>query len=124
VGNITSDVGRIANPSERPGGLAIRPAGERATPWLCVAVAAVAMVATLPGRTHGLGLITEPLPADLRTDRVDYAAINLWATLRGSAFCVPWGWLTDRLGVRPVLAGTLLLLGGVVVTMSRVAGDW
>ena len=27
--------------------------------------AAAAMVATLPGRTHGLGLVTEPLLADL-----------------------------------------------------------
>ena len=33
--------------------------------WANLAVAALAMVATLPGRTQGLGLITEPLIADL-----------------------------------------------------------
>src|SRR5436190_5071439 len=77
--------------------------------WLCVGVAALAMVATLPGRTQGLGLITEPLIADLHLDRVDYAAINLWATLLGAAFCVPWGWLTDRLGVRVTLTATFAL---------------
>ena len=27
--------------------------------WVALVVAALAMVATLPGRTHGLGLITE-----------------------------------------------------------------
>jgi hypothetical protein len=97
-----------------------RPVGR----WVCIAVAALAMVATLPGRTHGLGLVTEPLLKDLHLNRVDYAAINLWATLIGSLFCVPWGRLTDRLGVRPLLAATLLLLGVVVIGMSRVVGDW
>ena len=32
--------------------------------WVMVCVAALAMVATLPGRTHGLGMITERLLAD------------------------------------------------------------
>jgi len=34
--------------------------------WIVLLVAAAAMVGTLPGRTQGLGLITEPLLADLR----------------------------------------------------------
>jgi MFS family permease len=93
-------------------------------PWVHIAVAALAMVATLPGRTHGLGLVTEPLLADLRLGRVEYASINLWATLLGAAFCLPCGWLIDRLGVRAVLTATLLGLGGVVVAMSRMRGDW
>ena len=92
--------------------------------WVHVGLAALAMVATLPGRTHGLGLVTEPLLKDLRLDRVDYASINLWATLLGALFCLPCGWLIDRLGVRAVLTATLLGLGGVVVAMSRVRGDW
>src|SRR5687767_1509069 len=87
---------------------------------LAVAVAAAAMVATLPGRTHGLGLVTEPLLADLGLDRVGFATLNFWATVVGAAFCVPAGWLLDRLGVRWVLAGVLLALGAVVVGMSRV----
>ena len=43
--------------------------------WTVLLVAAAAMVGTLPGRTQGLGLITEPLLADLGLDRV---------TLRGA----------------------------------------
>lgn len=86
--------------------------------WLAVPLAAAAMVATLPGRTHGLGLITEPLLADLSLDRVGYAALNLWATLLGAMFCVPVGWLLDRAGTRWVLAGLTLSLGGVVLAMS------
>jgi MFS family permease len=83
-------------------------------------VAAAAMVATLPGRSHGLGLITEPLLRDLDLDRVAYAALNLWATLVGAAFCVPVGWLLDRFGVRVVLAGVTAALGAVVLLMSAV----
>lgn len=86
-----------------------------------VGVAAAAMVATLPGRTHGLGLVTEPLLADLSLGRVPYAALNFWATLIGAAFCIPVGWLIDRFGVRFVLSAVLLALGATVIAMAGVA---
>jgi MFS family permease len=86
-----------------------------------VGVAAAAMVATLPGRTHGLGLVTEPLLADLDLGRVPYAALNFWATLIGSLFCIPVGWAIDRFGARAVLSVVLLALGIVVVAMAGVA---
>jgi MFS family permease len=78
------------------------------------------MVATLPGRTHGLGLVTEPLLADFGLGRVPFAALNFWATLVGAAFCLPVGWMIDRLGVRVVLAAVLIGLGFVVVGMTWV----
>jgi MFS family permease len=87
--------------------------------WANVAVAALAMVATLPGRTQGLGLITEPLIGDLHVDRVTYATINLWATLIGALFCLPCGRLTDRLGSRVVLVTIVVGLGATVLAMSR-----
>src|SRR5438445_9786700 len=83
--------------------------------WANLAMAALAMVATLPGRTQGLGLITEPLLSDLHVDRVTYATINLWATLIGAAFCLPCGRLLDRYGSRIVLTLTVLFLGATVV---------
>ena len=61
------------------------------------------MVGTLPGRTQGLGLVTEPLLRDLGVDRVPFAEINLVATLAGSLFCLGIGRLVDRLGSRLVL---------------------
>jgi MFS family permease len=82
-------------------------------------VAAAAMVGTLPGRTQGLGLITEPLLADLAIDRVSYAAVNFWATIIGAGFAVGIGRLQERLGTRAVLAATALALGAVVCLMSR-----
>jgi len=90
--------------------------------WANLAMAALAMVATLPGRTQGLGLITEPLIADLHIDRVTYATINLWATLIGAAFCLPCGRLLDRYGSRIVLTLTVLFLGATVVGMRWMQG--
>jgi MFS family permease len=76
------------------------------------------MVGTLPGRTQGLGLITEPLIMDLHIDRVTYATVNLWATLIGAAFCLPCGRLLDRFGSRVVLSLVALALGVSVVAMQ------
>ncbi len=90
--------------------------------WRSVVLAAVLMLATLPGRTQGLGLVTEGLLESLRVDRVAYADINLWATLIGSLFCLPAGWLLDRAGLRVTTAGIVLLLGAVVCAMARLEG--
>jgi cyanate permease len=83
-----------------------------------VGLAALAMVGTLPGRTQGLGLITESLLKDLKLDRVGFAQMNLWATLLGSLCCIGVGRLQDRLGSRLVLATVAALLGAVVLLMS------
>ena len=88
--------------------------------WTIVGVAALAMVGTLPGRTQGLGLITEPLLRDFGIDRVRFAEINLIATLAGSFFCFGVGGLVDRHGSRIVLTSLALLLGGAVVASSSV----
>jgi nitrate/nitrite transporter NarK len=87
-------------------------------------VAALAMVATLPGRTHGLGLFTEPIRTSLGLDTENYGLLNMGATLLGALFCLPCGWLLDRLGTRRVLIGVMVALGGVVLAMSWVRGDW
>lgn len=90
--------------------------------WVNLTVAAMAMVGTLPGRTQGLGLITEPLIKDLQIDRVLFAQINLWATLVGSVLCLGIGRLIDRLGSRVALTGVALALGAVTLAMSGVSG--
>ncbi len=79
--------------------------------WVIVPLASLVMLATLPGRTHGLGLITEPLLKELQISRVDFASINLWATLIGAAFCLPTGWAMDRFGARRVTVAMLLATG-------------
>ncbi|HLG60073.1 MAG TPA: MFS transporter [Vicinamibacterales bacterium] len=90
--------------------------------WVVLGVAAAAMIGTLPGRTQGLGLITEPLLRDLNIGRVAFAQINLVATLIGALFCIGIGKLIDRAGSRIVLTATALALGLTVMAMSQSAG--
>ena len=92
--------------------------------WVNLGLAALAMVGTLPGRTQGLGLVTEPLMRDLGVDRVVFAEINLAATLLGSLFCLGVGRLIDRAGSRLVLTVLTLALGAVVLAMSATRGLW
>ena len=92
--------------------------------WIVLLVAAAGMVGTLPGRTQGLGLVTEPLMADLGIGRVAYAQLNLWATLIGSVFAIAIGRFIDRLGARVVLTVVAVALGGVVMAMSGAQSFW
>ncbi|MGH9315054.1 MAG: MFS transporter, partial [Vicinamibacterales bacterium] len=99
-----------------------RPRGRFYYGWVVLGVAALAMVGTLPGRTQGLGLITEPLLRDLGINRVTFAQVNLVATLVGSIFCFGVGRLIDRRGSRVVLTAISLALGLTVLVMSRATG--
>jgi len=90
--------------------------------WVNVVIASLAMVGTLPGRTQGLGLITEPLLRDLHLDRIVFAQMNLWATLIGALFAIGIGHFIDRFGSRTVLTLVAFLLGAVVVFMSGAQG--
>lgn len=90
-----------------------------------VTSAALAMAATLPARTHGLGLITTRLLDDLGgLDATGLARINLLATLLGSLCCLPCGWMIDRLGIRPVLLAVMLGLAAAVWGTSQAETPW
>jgi MFS family permease len=91
--------------------------------WVNVVVAAVAMSATLPGRTYGLGLIKEPLRADLGVSDLGFNALNFWAIILGALLVPPVGWLIDRLGTRGTLVLVAAALGGCVLLMSRVTTE-
>jgi MFS family permease len=106
-----------AGPQSRTG-----PASRLYYGWVVVGVAALAMVGTLPGRTQGLGLVTEQLLAGLGISRVVFGQINLAATLIGALFCAGIGSLVDRRGSRLVLTIVAALLGVVTLAMSQVAG--
>lgn len=92
--------------------------------WVMLLLAAAAMVGTLPGRTQGLGLVTEPLLQDLQIGRVEYAQVNLYATLIGSLFAIGIGRFIDQVGTRIVLTSVAIGLGLVVCAMSGVNLFW
>ncbi len=86
-------------------------------------MAAVAMSATLPGRTHGLSLITEPLLDELALSRTAFASINLWSSLLGAVICLPTGLLIDRYGVRIVSTLVTAVLALAVLWMSSIRDE-
>ncbi len=90
--------------------------------WVMIGVAALAMIATLPGRTHGLGMITERLLADpqLHLSRTGFGQMNFWATLLGAPFCLGVGSCIDRYGARRTLGVVMFALAGVVLAMTTV----
>jgi MFS family permease len=117
--------------------------------WVIVLMSALAMLATLPGRSHGLGMITERVLKDpglhsdqtssgpqkeitdrfmkypdVERNRVLYGEVNLWATLLGAAFCIPCGKILDRFGIRVTLTAVTLALGLVVLAMTRLTEFW
>lgn len=120
--SVTNTGERQARSTGDTAGPASQPRAAAWAGWLNVVVAAVIMLATLPGRTQGLGLITEPMLQDLRLDRLAYANINLWATLLGAAICLPIGRVFDRVGLRGTTVVLTLLLGAVVWAMSALTG--
>ncbi len=91
--------------------------------WINVLLAALAMSATLPGRTHGLGLISKPLLADLQLSESRFSLFNFWAITLGSLTCLPIGKLIDRWGTRLVSTLVVVMLGAIVVFMSSVTGE-
>lgn len=92
--------------------------------WVMLVLAAVAMTATLPGRSHGLGLVRSRMiddPALELTGR-GFDWLNCWAVLIGSALCLPVGRLIDRVGVRAALVAVAAGLGLAVLSMTQATG--
>jgi MFS family permease len=90
--------------------------------WNALVIASLAMVCTLPGRTQGLGLITDPLLRDLGLHELQWANVNLVATLIGALFCIGVGRWIDRFGAGRVLPLVVALLGISIIAMSRARG--
>ena len=79
------------------------------------------MVATLPGRTVGLGLITEQLLVDLGVTRSSYAELNLWATFLGALFLFGTGPALDR-SLRWTTTAVLAAFSASVFCLARLPG--
>ena len=76
--------------------------------WVTLAFAAVVFTST--GVRFTVGPFLKPMVGDLGLDRASYSLVVAVGLLLYGAFIPLVGWLTDRVGARPVtLAGTVLL---------------
>jgi MFS family permease len=107
----TSIPARPTPPASTPGGYLAAS--------MVVLAAALVMAATIPGRTQGLALVTSSIVKDIPgLSHESFAWINFWGTLIGGLFCVPCGWLLDRIAPRIFAAVIIALLGFVTLGMS------
>ncbi|MBX2853261.1 MAG: MFS transporter [Phycisphaeraceae bacterium] len=95
----------------------------RLTQWISASAvvlsASLVMLATLPGRSYGLGLITTRLLSDFPgLTETRFGWINAIAAIIGAAACIPAGYLLDRFGTRRVLAVVILALAASVYAMT------
>ena len=107
--------------------------------WLVAGVAALAMVGTLPGRTQGLGLVTEPLLADLGLDRDDLRHAELLGddhrrgrrpgrrpaarSARQRASCSPWSRSPSASSCASMSQVTRSSALAVAITLTRGLGQ-
>ena len=77
-------------------------------------IATLAMVATLPARSVGIGLVSGSLIEDFEITELDFATYNLWATIIGASLVILAGPALDKFGIR-FPSGLILGLFGVVV---------
>src|SRR5262249_49418487 len=73
--------------------------------------------------TYGLGLVKEPLRADLGISDLWFNWLNGWAIVLGALLVPPAGWLIDRLGTRRTLALVAAALGCCVLLRSRASDE-
>jgi hypothetical protein len=94
--------------------------------WVSVGMAALAMVGTLPGRTQGLGLVTEPLLRDLSMDRVGFDPRTYYRTLVITALFAlvgnfAAGALASRGSLRRLLVAAMCLLTASLAALPHVS---
>ncbi len=92
--------------------------------WVMLVVASLTMTATLPGRTHGLGLITKPVMTELHISEVSWSTLNFWTVILGAAVCWPVGKISDRYGTGTVLTLVVAGLGLSAILTGGVQSWW
>lgn len=92
--------------------------------WLNVVAASMAQAATIPGRVHGLMLITEPLMASFGISRTLFGTLNLAATAITAVLALWYGTIIQRAGVRRTYLVLAVALGLATAMLSIVNGTW
>ncbi|MGD7654271.1 MAG: MFS transporter [Verrucomicrobiales bacterium] len=88
--------------------------------WTVAGVGTLAMIATAPGQTMGVGVFNEPMMQALGLDRVQMSVAYLVGTLI-SGFLMPQaGRMIDRVGVRRAMTWTCVWFGVALCGMSQV----
>jgi MFS family permease len=87
--------------------------------WAILGLGTVGVLMSVPGQTMGVSPFTEPLMVALGLSRVTLSLAYMIGTIGSSILLVPAGRLYDRFGARVVGTASCLVLGGVLLGLSR-----
>lgn len=87
--------------------------------WAIVFLGALGFLMSAPGQTYGVSPFTDSLIAALGLTRVQLSTAYMIGTIASSLLLTPAGRLYDRLGARVVASLAAVLLGVVLVVLSR-----
>ena len=87
--------------------------------WAILVLAAVGILMSAPGQTHGVAPFTDALIDALGLTRVQLSTAYMCGTIGSSLLLTSVGKLYDRLGARVVAASACVTLGLVLLTLSR-----
>jgi len=87
--------------------------------WVILGFGTVGVLMSVPGQTMGVSPFNEPLMAALGLSRVTLSLAYMFGTIGSSLLLVPAGRLYDRFGARLVGTASCVLLGAVLLGLSR-----
>lgn len=88
--------------------------------WVVLFAGTLGVLSSLPGQTIGVSAFTEPLLEALGLSRNQISVAYMLGTIASSFMLTTAGMAYDRFGARRVGAAACLLLGCVLLTLSRV----
>lgn len=89
--------------------------------WAILFWGVVGVVLSAPGQTTGVSAFIEPLIDSMHISRVDLSLAYMIGTLASATLLTPAGKLFDRIGARWMGFGSCLMLGSVLLLLSRTA---
>jgi MFS family permease len=90
--------------------------------WVVLAAGTLGMAMTMPGRTHAIAVVVDPIMADAGVSRGLASALFMIGTLVASFLMTPFGAWLDRQGPRRAVALVCLLFGLSCFQMAWVSG--
>ncbi len=87
--------------------------------WAILGFGTLGVLMSVPGQTMGVSPFTEPLMAALGLSRVTLSLAYMFGTLGAGLLLVPAGRLYDRFGARVVGTASCVVLGAVLLGLSR-----
>ena len=87
--------------------------------WVVLIVGSIGLIMSIPGQTMGVSVFTDYLIEALNISRIELSIAYMFGTLSSAFFITYAGRLYDKYGARIIGASSAVLLGIVLLGLSR-----